>query len=31
LEESISAELKETNTPGAAVGIVKGDKLIFAY
>jgi len=30
LEESIMAELKETNTPGAAVGIVKGDKLIFA-
>jgi CubicO group peptidase (beta-lactamase class C family)/ketosteroid isomerase-like protein len=30
LEEVILAELKETNTPGAAFGIVKGDRLIFA-
>jgi CubicO group peptidase (beta-lactamase class C family) len=30
LEEAVLAELKETNTPGAAVGVVKGDNLIFA-
>src|SRR5262245_46651022 len=30
LEEVILAELKETNTPGAAIGVVKGDRLIFA-
>jgi ketosteroid isomerase-like protein len=30
LEEAVLAELKETNTPGAAIGIVKGDRLIFA-
>jgi CubicO group peptidase (beta-lactamase class C family) len=28
--KSVLAELAETNTPGAAIGIVKGEKLIFA-
>ena len=30
LEQVILAELRETNTPGAAVGIVSGSRLIFA-
>jgi CubicO group peptidase (beta-lactamase class C family) len=30
LERVILAELSETNTPGAAVGIVSGDRVIFA-
>jgi CubicO group peptidase (beta-lactamase class C family) len=29
LEKTIEAELKETNTPGAAVVIVSGDKVVF--
>lgn len=30
LEETIKAELKRTNIPGAVMGIVKGDQLIYA-
>ncbi len=30
LEQVILAELRETNIPGAAIGIVSGDRLIFA-
>lgn len=30
LDSVIRAELKETNTPGAAVGVVIGDRLVFA-
>jgi len=30
LEQTALAELKETNTPGATVGVISGDKLIFA-
>ena len=30
LEKVVVQELKETNTPGAAVAIVSGDKLIYA-
>src|SRR5262245_43543894 len=30
LEKVALAELAETNTPGAAVGVVSGDRLIFA-
>jgi len=29
-EKAVSSELKETNTPGAAVAIVRGDHVIFA-
>lgn len=30
LERVATAELAETNTPGAAIGVVKGDRLIYA-
>lgn len=30
IEKTVEAELKETKTPGAAVAIVSGDKIIFA-
>ncbi len=30
LEQTIAEELKATNTPGAALGIVRGDRLIYA-